>query len=41
VKRLPDLPQRHMSHVVLNRSDGADGPICDAMCKSIRAAFSR
>lgn len=40
LRPVPDLPLRHPSHLVLQRSAPARGPACDAMCDAIRRSFS-
>lgn len=37
---LPDMTNRYPTFLVLEKADGAKGPICDAMCEAIRNAFA-
>ncbi len=41
LRRVPELPRRHPTYLVLQRAKEAKGPIVDAMCESIRKAFAR
>ena len=40
LRPLPDLATRYPTYLVLQKAPGAKGPICDAMCEAIRAAFA-
>ncbi|MEM7463510.1 MAG: hypothetical protein AAF362_12620, partial [Pseudomonadota bacterium] len=40
LRPLPGIGTRHSTYLVLQRANGAKGPICDAMSEVIRTAFT-